>query len=79
MIEPEMLATLPPFVQRMGKELKELQTKIKALVEFTTTSKVFDNLPVLDQGLLQAQLSSMQAYARILLIRLEKDLTQWKH
>lgn len=66
------IANLPPHLQRVAEELQDLNIKINALIEFTSTNTVFNNLPELDKNLLMTQLSCMQAYSYVLSMRLAR-------
>lgn len=62
-----------PALQRVHDEAKELTIKIVKLQAFKDSQK-WSELDTLSQDLLLAQLSAMQTYVQILLIRIDN----WK-
>jgi hypothetical protein len=61
----------PPHVLRMAEEADEIGIKLLAIENFENTN-IFKSLDAFDQHLLQAQFATMQAYLRILLLRIER-------
>lgn len=66
-----LLGQIPPHVQRMLEESNQLGQRLAALDAFTD-SKFFKELDGLDQHLLHIQKDTMQAYLRVLLMRIER-------
>ena len=61
-----------PHQMRVVQEKQELDTKIEALIKFTTTSDIFANLPETDKQHLTDQLSTMHGYSAILGLRINR-------
>ena len=59
-----------PYQERVIEERKELTAKSMELSSFISTSIPFSKLSELERGLLVAQESAMEAYGRILDIRI---------
>lgn len=57
------------FLDRMEKEFEELETRLLAGESFITNDN-FARLDIVDQRLLFAQLSAMEAYSEILYSRI---------
>lgn len=60
---------IPDYIERMEKELNELDAKIGRIRGFAKAGRL-DKLTELERELLLAQYSAMQSYARILKIRI---------
>ena len=71
----KVLSSVPPHVQRMLEESNQLGQRLLALDDFTNTN-VFKALPELDQQLLLSQGAPMQAYLRILTLRIQRAAPQ---
>lgn len=66
-----LLGQIPPHVQIMLDESNQLGQRLAALDAFTD-SRHFKELEPMDQHLLKIQQDSMQAYLRVLLLRIER-------
>lgn len=62
----------PPHVERIEAEQAELRDRIDKLDTFIGENPIFGTLPPIDQYLLCAQSNAMEAYASILLARLDR-------
>lgn len=63
---------MPPHVERMIEEKKQLDSRIEKLVAFVTTS-IYDELPEAKRTLLAQQLIHMTHYAEVLQERLKLE------
>lgn len=66
-----LLGQIPPRVRSMLDESNQLGQRLAALDAFTDT-KDFKALEPMDQHLLKIQQDNMQAYLRVLLLRIER-------
>lgn len=66
-----LIGQIPPHVQRMLDESNQLGQRLAALDAFTDT-RHFKELEPFDQHLLHIQKDTMQAYLRVLLMRIER-------
>lgn len=71
MLGAPLIGEPPAHVMRMLDEANELGQRLAALEDFSDTP-IFKALVLQDQHLMQAQSATMQAYLRILLMRIDR-------